>query len=71
MSFFVFAISGIQLVSGGYLLAGVPALVVSGIVPVLSSLWTKKIHSEDHKKMKHKFHVCDCLELSKCGCDCD
>lgn len=70
MSFFVFAISGVQLVSGGYLIAGVPALVISGIVPVLSSLWTKKINSEDYKKMKHKFHICDCLDLGKC-CDCD
>jgi hypothetical protein len=38
MSFFIFAISGVQLVSGGYLLVGIPSLVVSGMVPVLSSL---------------------------------
>ncbi|WP_240873184.1 hypothetical protein [Shimazuella soli] len=40
MSFFIFAISGVQLISGGYLLVGIPALVVSGVVPVLSSLWS-------------------------------
>ncbi|MXQ54738.1 hypothetical protein [Shimazuella alba] len=42
MSFFIFAISGVQLVSGNYLLVGIPALVVSGMVPVLSSILSNR-----------------------------
>ncbi|WP_028777261.1 hypothetical protein [Shimazuella kribbensis] len=42
MSFFIFAISGVQLVSGGYLLVGIPTLVVSGLVPILSSFWSSQ-----------------------------
>jgi hypothetical protein len=75
ISFFVFAISGLQLVAGGYVLAGVPALVVSGIVPLLSSFlnkrWNKSHSHGGEKKKKSKWDICDCLDLGDCGCGCD
>jgi hypothetical protein len=73
IGFFVFAISGVQLLSGGYIVAGVPALVASGIIPLLSSFWSKrrqKNSSDGHKK-KSKWDICDCLDLGDCGCGCD
>jgi hypothetical protein len=74
ISFFVFAISGIQLVAGGYLLVGIPALAVSGAVPLFSSFWSKRRQKQqahnEHKK-KRKWDICDCLDSDGCGCGCD
>jgi hypothetical protein len=65
-----------QLVAGGYLAAGVPALLVSGAVPLFSSFWSKrrkkhKHHSEGSKKKHSRWDICDSLDLCDCGCDCD
>lgn len=74
ISFFVFVISGIQLVAGGYLIAGIPALAISGAVPMFSSFWSKrrqKHQAHSGSKKKSKWDICDCLDLGDCGCGCD
>ncbi|WP_028777315.1 hypothetical protein [Shimazuella kribbensis] len=67
MSFFIFAISGIQLVSGGYLLTGIPALVVSGAVPVLSSLWSSQ-QSYSSDSWDDGSSDDGCCDIGGCGC---
>jgi hypothetical protein len=67
MSFFIFAISGVQLVSGGYLLVGIPTLVVSGAVPVLSSLWTSQ-QSYNDSDWDSGSSDSGCCDTGGCGC---
>ncbi|WP_028778636.1 hypothetical protein [Shimazuella kribbensis] len=68
MSFFIFAISGVQLVSGGYLLAGIPALVVSGVVPVLSSLWSSQQSYSSDDSWNDGSKDDGCCDIGGCGC---
>jgi hypothetical protein len=68
MSFFIFAISGVQLVSGGYLLAGIPALVVSGVVPVLSSLWSSQQSYSSDDSWNDGSQDDGCCDIGGCGC---
>jgi hypothetical protein len=69
ISFFVFAISGIQLVAGGYLLAGIPALAVSGVAPMLITSWQDKIRQK-RQKSRSKSRS-DCCDLDCCDLGCD
>ncbi|MCH5586536.1 hypothetical protein MK805_16480 [Shimazuella sp. AN120528] len=74
ISFFIFALSGLQLVTGGYILAGIPTLAVSGIVPVFISFWRdrrRKKHKHKHSKAGEAVeNTCDtCDFCSDCGCD--
>jgi hypothetical protein len=75
ITFFILSISGLQLVAGGYVVAGVPALIISGIVPVFSSFWSKrrqrKQQHHDGSKKKSKWDICDCFDAADCGCGCD
>ncbi|MCH5586535.1 hypothetical protein MK805_16475 [Shimazuella sp. AN120528] len=86
ISFFIFAISGIQLVAGGYVIAGVPVLAVSGVVPLLSSFWSSrryKKHSGGEESGDDGCSICDscecldnigdlsCFDLGDCDCGCD
>ncbi len=41
ISFFIFAISDIQLLLGGYLFAGIPALFISGAIPSFATFSNK------------------------------
>jgi hypothetical protein len=68
MSFFIFAISGVQLVSGGYLLAGIPALAVSGIVPVLSSFWSSQQSYSSEDGWNDGSQDDGCCDIGGCGC---
>lgn len=68
MSFFIFAISGIQLISGGYLLAGIPVIVVSGAVPVLSSLWSSQQTYSNDDSWHDGSQDDGCCDVGGCGC---
>ncbi len=54
ISFFIFAISGIQLLLGGYLFAGIPALFISGAIPsfatFLNKLRPQYVNQDETKK---------------------
>lgn len=66
---FYLCVSGVQLVAGRYLAAGVPALFISGVVPLLSSFWNshraKKHHHEDESEKDGSSicESCECLDI--------
>ena len=71
ISFFIFSLSGLQLVAGGYMLAGIPTLAISSIIPVFVSFWRDR-YRKKHKRKQNKTGEAvesTCDFCSDCGCD--
>jgi hypothetical protein len=65
--FFVLAISGIQLIAGGLLIAGIPVLAVSGITSLFIISWQDKIRQRKQKRSSSSRF--DCCDVDCCDCD--